>query len=110
MTVDATNQTLGRLASQIAILLRGKNSVHFTMNKLPNNIVTITNANKLRFTGKKLSQKIYFRYSGYPGGIREKKLSMLFKTNPELLIKNTVYQMLPKNRSRSKIIKNLNFK
>ena len=108
--IDATNQTLGRLSSKIAFVLRGKNLPSFQPEVLPQVEVTVTNAEKVKFTGGKLNKKIYYSYSGYHGGIRAKKLSDLWEEKPTHVIKECVYRMLPKNKTRDKIIKNLKFK
>ena len=105
--IDATNQVFGRLASQIAILLRSKNNPNYQHNIMPNEKVTVVNVKKIKFTGKKLDQKIYYRYSGYPGGIKDNSLRTLFTKNPNKVLRSTIYHMLPKNKLRSKIIKNL---
>ena len=107
--IDATNETLGRLSSKIALLLRGKNLASFQPEVLPQVEVTVKNSDKVRFTGSKLNKKIYYSYSGYHGGIRAKKLSELWETKPTNVIKKCVYRMLPKNKTRDKIIKNLKF-
>jgi len=108
--LDATNQSVGRLATQIAYLLRGKNKASFTPNVDNGDFVEILNLDKLKFTGNKLEQKKYYQYSGYPGGLKEKKLAELLKTNPQEIVKNAVYKMLPKNKLRPKMIKRLTFK
>ena len=105
--LDATNQILGRLATQIATLLRDKNKPSFEHNILPQTKVIVVNADKLKFTGKKLKNKIYYRYTGYPGGIKAESLEKVVKKDSRKLVKQTVLAMLPKNRLRSKIIKNL---
>jgi len=107
--IDATNQTLGRLSSKIAFVLRGKNLPSFQPEVLPQVEVTVKNAEKVRFTGSKINKKIYYSYSGYHGGIRAKKLSDLWEEKPTHVIKECVYRMLPKNKTRDKIIKNLKF-
>ena len=107
--LDATNQSLGRLASKIAVLLRGKSQVSYKPDVLPNNQVIIKNLSGIRFTGKKLSQKKYYHYSGYHSGIKARKLSDLWKTKPEQVLREMTYRMLPKNKTRDKIIKNLKF-
>ena len=107
--IDATNQSLGRLATQIAILLRGKNSPSYNPRILPNIEVKIKNINKIKFTGNKLENKVYHHYSGYPGGLKTKKLSDLWAADPRRVIRQSVYRMLPKNKSSDKIIKNLKF-
>lgn len=109
-TIDATNKSLGRLASHIAVILRGKDQANFQHNVLSGAKVEVINVKKLKFTGSKLQNKIYYRYSGYPGGIYETKLSESFEKNPDKLLKKAVLDMLPKNRMRNKIIKNLNIK
>ena len=108
--IDATNETLGRLASKIAVLLRGKNLASYQPEVLPEFEVVVKNAGKIRFTGSKLANKTYYRYSGYHSGIRARKLSELWETRPNHVIKECVYRMLPKNKTRDKIIKNLKFK
>ena len=109
--LDATNQSLGRLASKIAILLRGKDQPNFEHHIMPTNTtVEVTNIKKLKFTGNKLENKTYYRYSGYPGGIYARNLGEVFEKTPDKLLRMTVLAMLPKNRMRSKIIKNLKIK
>ena len=105
--IDATNQSLGRLASKIAILLRGKDQPDFQHHIQSDAIVEVTNIKKLKFTGSKLENKTYYRYSGYPGGIYARKLGEVFEKTPDKLLRTTVLAMLPKNRMRTKIIKNL---
>lgn len=105
--LDATNQTLGRLASKAAFILRGKNLVSYQPNEMPKNEVVIKNTDKLRFTGLKLQNKLYHRYTGYHSGIKTVKLSELWEKRPAYLIRQTIYNMLPKNKLRDKIIKNL---
>lgn len=108
--IDATNQIFGRLASQIALILRGKTKASFDPAKLPQEKVTVSNIKNLRFSGKKFSQKVYHHYSGYPGGLKTRFLEKEWPKDPAKIFKKTVYEMLPKNRLRSKIIKNLTIK
>ncbi len=108
--IDATNQTLGRLASKIAVLLRGKNLSSYRPEVQPQIEVKVNNADKVRFTGSKFNTKTYYHYSGYHSGIRARKLSELWATRPTKVIRDCVYRMLPKNKTRDKIIKNLKFK
>lgn len=108
-TIDVTDKVLGRLASEIAILLRGKQKPDFVPYKDMGDIVVIKNIRKIKITGKKIEKKIYYRYSGYPGGLKEIPLKRLFKTKPEEVLKKAVYGMLPKNKLRSKQIKRLQF-
>ena len=108
--IDGTNESLGRLASKIAQILRGKTSPKFQPNILPNEKVFVENADKIRFTGRKLEQKKYYHYSGYPGGLKEKKVKEVFEKNPKEVLRRAVLGMLPKNRLRKEMIKNLIFK
>ena len=108
--IDATNQSVGRLASQIALILRGKNKINFTPQVDNGDFVVVSNIDKLKFTGKKLEQKKYYRHSGYPGGLKTTKLSELYKTQPAEVLKKAVFKMLPKNRLRNNMIKRLTIK
>jgi len=108
--IDATNQSVGRLASQIALILRGKNKVNFSPQVDNGDFVVVANIDKLKFTGKKLEQKKYYRHSGYPGGLKVTKLSQLYKTQPAEILKKAVFKMLPKNRLRNNMIKRLTVK
>lgn len=105
--LDATNKILGRLATEVAVLLRGKNAPSFDPAKLSGNKVFIYNTDKIKFSGKKTSQKLYRHHSGYHGGLKEEKLEDLVKRDSRLVLKYAVMGMLPKNRQRAKIIKNL---
>jgi len=108
--IDAANQIFGRLASKIALILRGKNKADFDPAKMPKEKITVLNIEKLRFSGKKMAQKEYHHYSGYPGGLRTRSLETEWVKNPGKIFKKTVYDMLPKNRLRDQIIKNLTVK
>jgi large subunit ribosomal protein L13 len=108
--IDATDQSVGRLSTQVAGLLRGKHKANYTPQTDNGDFVVITNLDKLKFTGKKLDQKIYYQYSGYQGGLKETKLKDLFTKTPQEVLKKAVYQMLPKNRLRQHMIKRLTFK
>ncbi len=108
--LDATNQSLGRLASKVATLLREKNLASYTPNKLPASEVVVNNLKSAKFTGNKFDQKKYYHYSGYHSGIKARKLSELWETKPEQVFRKMVYLMLPVNRTRDKIILNLKFK
>ena len=105
--IDATDQTLGRLATRIAILLRGKDSPRFDPAKLSGNKVYVSHTDNLRFSGKKPSQKIYRRHSGYHGGLKEEKLEKLMMRDSRLALRHAVMGMLPKNRLRARVIKNM---
>lgn len=108
--IDASNQSLGRLASKIATVLRGKHTPAYKPHVLPDFEVVVSNLDKVKFTGAKFKNKIYFKYSGYPGGMKERTLERLWNQNPQRILRQSVYRMLPTNRTRDKIIKNLKFK
>lgn len=105
--IDAAGKKLGRLAAEIAVLLRGKNQTDFAPHKLSNNEVIVFNTLKIIVTGKKFENKKYYSYSEYPGGIKEKTYKELVKKDPNEPLKRAVFGMLPKNKLRDKIIKNL---
>ncbi len=109
VVVDATDQVLGRLASKVAKLLRGKYKPNFTPNVDCGDNVIIVNADKIIITGNKMSDKVYLRYTGYPGGQKaETPASIIAKKNGyEKLIRRTVKGMLPKNKLADRIIANL---
>lgn len=107
ITVDATDQSLGRLASKIAVLLRGKNLPSYEPNITPQVEVSVKNLKKVKFTGNKLKGKIYYRYTGYHGGIKKSTLGEKWAKNPSEVLRYSVYSMLPKNKTRDKIIRNL---
>ena len=95
--VDATDKVLGRLATQIAIRLRGKHKPEYTPHVDTGDHIVIVNAAKIRVTGDKMNQKKYYRHTGYPGGIKETVLSDELETNHERVIERAVKGMLPKN-------------
>lgn len=105
--IDANNQTLGRLASQVAAILKGKHKPTFTPHVDTGDHVIVINAEKVRLTGKKLQDKKYYRHSGYPGGIKEITAGDLLQRHPERVIKTAVWGMLPHNRLGRKMIKKL---
>ncbi len=105
--VDATDMVLGRLASKVAKILRGKYKPSYTPHVDCGDNVIIINAEKVRLTGNKLNDKIYLSYSGYPGGQRIQTPSELLAKYPERLVEKAVKGMLPKNRLGSKIYGNL---
>ena len=96
--VDAEGRTLGRLATQIAELLRGKGKPQYTPHIDTGDFVVVVNAEKVRVTGNKLEQKVYYRHSGYPGGLRERTLAEQLARRPEEVLRRAVRGMLPKNR------------
>jgi large subunit ribosomal protein L13 len=107
--IDATGKILGRLATQIAILLRGKHKKDFQPNKDMGDFVIVKNVDKIRFTGKKMEKKKYYRHSGYLGGLKEISLKELFAKNPAQVLKMAVQRMLPKNKLSREQIKRLKF-
>jgi large subunit ribosomal protein L13 len=94
--VDASEKTLGRLATAIAVKLRGKHKPEYTPNLDSGDYVVVINAGKVRVTGRKASNKMYYRYSGYPGGIKSASFEKLLATKPERIIETAVKGMLPK--------------
>ncbi|GIV53797.1 MAG: 50S ribosomal protein L13 [Candidatus Kapaibacterium sp.] len=96
--VDASGQTLGRLASRIAALIRGKHKPSFTPHVDCGDYVVVVNAEKVVLKGKRAEKKEYFRYTGYPGGERFESFAELIARNPAKVIEHAVYGMLPKNR------------
>ncbi|NJN65322.1 MAG: 50S ribosomal protein L13 [Chloroflexaceae bacterium] len=105
--VDATNQVLGRLATQIATLLRGKHKPTFTPSMDGGDFVVVVNAEKIRVTGRKEVQKVYYRHTGYPGGLRETTLREMRERHPERILRLAVWGMLPKNRMGRKLMTKL---
>lgn len=105
--VDAAGKTLGRMSSQIAAILRGKHKPTFTPHMDMGDNVIVVNAEKIKVTGRKFSQKMYYRHSGYPGGIKETSYSDMIKNKPERVIIIAVKGMLPHNRLGRKILKHL---
>lgn len=107
LVVDATNEVLGRLASKVAKLLRGKHKPSYTPHVDCGDNVIVINAEKVRLTGKKLTDKVYVHYTGYPGGQRSETVKDWLKRKPNAVIEHAVKGMLPKNRLGSEIYRNL---
>jgi large subunit ribosomal protein L13 len=105
--VDAQGQTLGRLATQVARILIGKHKPIFSPNVDTGDFVIIVNAEKINVTGKKLTDKMYYRHSGYPGGITKLTLQDMLRTHPERVLELAVRNMLPRNRLGRQIIRKL---
>ena len=95
--IDATNQRLGRLASEIAMILRGKNKAHYTPHMDTGDFVIVVNAEKVEVTGKKRTQKLYRRHSGRPGGMKTETFDKLQQRLPERIVEHAIKGMLPKN-------------
>ena len=107
--IDAQDKILGRLATKVAILLRGKHKVDYVNHKDMGDIVIIENVSKIKVTGKKKEQKVYRHHSGYMGGLKEIPYKKILKEDPTKIFKSAVYGMLPKNKLRSIQIKRLKF-
>lgn len=107
VVIDATDQVLGRLASRVAILLRGKNKTNFTPHVDCGDNVIIINAGKVRLTGKKLTDKVYVRHTGYPGGQRYATPKELLSRKPLAVLQHAIKGMLPKNRLGADLFHNL---
>jgi large subunit ribosomal protein L13 len=105
--VDATDQTLGRLATRIATLLEGKHKPTYSPHLDVGDHVVVLNAGKVKVTGDKLAQKVYYRHSNYPGGLKQENLSTLLERKPELVIERAVKGMLPQNRLGRAMFKKL---
>lgn len=105
--VDAEGKTLGRLATRVAILLRGKNKPIFAPHQDTGDFVVVVNAKKVSLTGKKWKDKIYVHHSGYPGGLKMASAEKIAQKKPERLITMAVQGMLPKNKLGRKLIKKL---
>ncbi len=108
-TIDATGKVLGRLATEVAVLLRGKDNPGFLLYKDAGDDVIIKNVEKIIISGKKMDQKKYYHHSGYPGGLKEVSMKKIFNKNPSEILKKAVMGMLPKNRLRPRQIKRLKF-
>ncbi|HNR14085.1 MAG TPA: 50S ribosomal protein L13 [Thermodesulfobacteriota bacterium] len=105
--VDADNKVLGRLASQVASILSGKTKPVYTPHVDTGDYVIIVNAKKIKLTGRKLADKVYHHYSGYPGGLKTEGVRNLLQEKPEEVIRTAVRGMLPKNRLGRKMLKKL---
>jgi large subunit ribosomal protein L13 len=105
--VDAQGKVLGRMATEIAKVLRGKHKPIFTPNQDAGDFVVVINASAVKLTGAKLQKKVYFRHSDYPGGIRERTAAQMLQEKPEEVVKLAVKGMLPKNRLSRKLVTKL---
>jgi large subunit ribosomal protein L13 len=105
--VDAQGKVLGRMASEIVKVLRGKNKPVFTPNTDTGDFVIVINARGVKLTGKKLQKKVYYRHTEYPGGIREKTAEKMLQQKPEELVLLAVKGMLPKNRLNRRLVTKL---
>jgi len=105
--LDASNQVLGRLATKAARILIGKDKASFTPYLDSGDHLVIINANKIRMTGNKIDQKIYYSHSGYPGGLKEVPAKRIRESKPEWIIREAILGMLPKNKLRARRAKKL---
>ena len=105
--VDAEGQTLGRLATHIATILNGKHNPLYVPHLMTGDYVVVTNAEKIRVTGNKVQQKMYYRHSGYVGGLKERTLADMLQKHPDRVISQAVKGMLPKNSLGRKMLKRL---
>ncbi len=105
--INASDKILGRLATQVANLLMGKHKPIFCRNLDTGDFVVIINADKVRVTGNKAKQKLYYRHSGYPGGLKSVTLEKMMQTHPTRVIEHAVKGMLPHNRLGAKMVKKL---
>ncbi|MBT3219010.1 MAG: 50S ribosomal protein L13 [Proteobacteria bacterium] len=105
--VDASQYNLGRLATQIATIIRGKHKPQFTPHVDTGDYVVVVNASRVNLTGRKMVQKEYYNYSGYPGGLRKLGVKRVLSEDPERVIRQAVRLMLPKNRLSRQVIKKL---
>ncbi|MBX2933420.1 MAG: 50S ribosomal protein L13 [Ferruginibacter sp.] len=105
--VDGTNQTVGRMCSRIAAILRGKNKAYYTPHVDCGDYIIVTNCEKVKFTGNKMEDKLYDTFSGYPGGRKEEPAKNLLKRRPEVIIERAIKGMLPKNRLGRQMFKKL---
>ena len=104
---DAKDEVLGRIAAKIAVYLRGKNKPIFTPHVDTGDFIVVVNAEKVKLTGNKLDSKIYYHHTGYPGGIKAETARQRLRSNPEKVISDAVWGMLPKNRLSRAMMKKL---
>ncbi|MBA3946536.1 MAG: 50S ribosomal protein L13 [Herpetosiphonaceae bacterium] len=107
VVVDVSGEVLGRAASQIAMLLRGKNKPTYAPHMDGGDFVIVLNAEKIVVTGRKADQKLYYRYTGYPGGLRETTYKVMMQKHPERILKAAVKGMLPKTRLGRRLLRKL---
>lgn len=105
--IDAKGMNLGRLSTKIAELLMGKHKPTYSPNVVTGDVVVVINCAKIKVTGNKLTDKFYYRHSGYPGGLRETSLKEMLEKHPNRVIEHSVAGMLPKNKLKAEMLKNL---
>jgi len=109
-TIDASGKAMGRVASEVARLLQAKHLPSYERHVLNAPKITVINVAKMKFTGKKFRQKVYYRHTGYIGHLKENKLSALFAKDPAGVLRRAVAGMLPKNKLRAKRLKQLDIR
>lgn len=105
--INAENKVLGRLASKISIILMGKNKPSYYPNKITGDAIIVINSKKIKLTGNKLKNKLYYKHSGRPGNLKIKNLKTILQTHPSYILKNAVKGMLPKNKISRILLKRL---
>ncbi|MBI2463143.1 MAG: 50S ribosomal protein L13 [Candidatus Spechtbacteria bacterium] len=110
IVIDAKGKTLGRLATEVAVLLQGKDKATWMPNKDEGHAVEIENVKEVEVTGKKMTDKLYYHHSRYPGGLKTRSLTELWQKDPADVLKRAVYGMLPKNKLRNDRMKRLTIK
>jgi len=110
VTLDATGRPVGRLATEVASIVRGKTSASFAPNLIPAVSVIIEHIEKMKVTEKKLSENFYYRTSGYPGGLKKKSWKKLYEKSPQALFLKVIQNMLPRNSLRTALLKKISFK
>jgi large subunit ribosomal protein L13 len=110
VTINASGKVLGRLASEAAFKLQGKDLPDYAPNRFPQRQVIIEGASGIAVTGKKFEDKKYFRHTGFPGGIKSRTFKELFEKDPAEVIRRAIQGMLPKNKLRKQMLKNLTIK
>jgi len=108
-TIDVKDKVLGRMATQVALFLRGKNKTTFQPYLDEGDNVIIKNVDKMKFTGKKLEKKVYKHHTGFVGHLRITKMGKVYNEKPERVFEKAVYNMLPKNKLRPEMMKRLKF-
>ncbi|MCF6276448.1 MAG: 50S ribosomal protein L13 [Candidatus Magasanikbacteria bacterium] len=108
--IDATDRAVGRVATEVAMILRGKNKASFAPHTDCGDFVTVLNSGKVKFTGRKLVQKDYYHHTMHPGGLKRTPMKKVFDKDPTEVMKRAVYGMLPKNKLRNNMMKRLTIK
>jgi large subunit ribosomal protein L13 len=98
--VDCTDKVIGRVSTEVAYVLQGKHKVNYAPNLDNGDCVVLLNTSKIRWTGKKASQKVYRKHTGFQGGLKERSLEWMLERNPNVILENSIYKMLPKNKMR----------